>query len=475
MTTVKLISLQQRGTMVLLLGAGLAMHALLAGLILLYVNFPAGYNVPFGLSLESLPLFRTLWAYPVLVLEWNVFAVLAIFNILVMWGVYLGAVAIGRGCRCATIRRQMVLVVAAFALLYNATLMLAMPPVLSADIYHYALFGRMVTFYSLNPYVVPGDAISGDPLWPFVFWRNVTTHYGPVWTLISAGAAALGGQSVLLTVLWFKGVATLFNLANGVLVFLLARRLTGGDGLVPLLLYAWNPLILVETAGSGHNDAAMMTFALLGLLLAMHGRTLVGLAVLLLSVMVKYLTAVLLLFFVIRCLAKEGTCRRAATLAARMGAVAVLLVGVLYLPFWAGPEGLARLTTVGAPFKTPVRVFLRDAVTRLWASGAASQVQAAAEVYVVWGLHLGFVALVLLRVKALATPQASWSQVLEAWGVTSLVYVMIVYGWNFPWYLIPTLTTTCVGPPTRTTGWLLAWSSGLGIGFSLLYTVLVRV
>src|SRR5205823_10504562 len=132
------------------------------------------------------------------------------------------------------------------------------------------------------------------------------------------------------------------DLANCLLVYRLARRL-GGDGPGALLLYAWNPLVLIETAGSGHNDAAMMTFALLGLLLATRGRLLWGLAALVLSVLVKYLTALLLLFYVLHALGRQPTRGRAAALAAKMGAVGGLLVGALFVPFWAGPDSLDRL------------------------------------------------------------------------------------------------------------------------------------
>jgi hypothetical protein len=460
--------------MQVLVAAGLALAGFLAGFVALYANVPAGYDAPYGLSLESPGLFRTIWPYPTFALEPRSFGLAAALLIVALWGIYLGAWAVVGCCRLPASRRRLLFVVA-FTLVFHLALTLFMPPVLSTDIFHYALFGRMVAFYGLNPYVVPGTAISADPFWLFAGWRDVTTHYGPVWTLISAGTAVIGGQSVLVTVLSFKGVAALCSLANCLLVLLLARRLTGGDGLGALLLYAWNPLILIETAGSGHNDAVMMTFALLGLLLVTRGRLLPGLAALLLSVMVKYLTALLLVLVVARCLANQPTGRRIAGLAARMAGVAAVLVGALYLPFWAGPASLERLVSVGAPFKSIARVLLREKLAGLLANGGdLAAARLTAEAPIVLGLHLGFAVLMVFLVKAALNRQADWARVLALWGLASLVYVSLVYGWNLPWLLVPTLATACVALRTRWQVRLLGLAHALGFLLMLPYGLLIN-
>jgi hypothetical protein len=464
-----------RKSLYALIAAGLGLAVLLAGFILLYANFPDDYQALYGLSLDSPALFRTLWPYPAFSLDSATFASLAVLAIVSIWGVYLAAWAIVRGCQPAATRRQLAFIVAGAAVLFHLALTLFMPPILSTDIYHYTLFGRMVAFYGLNPYVVPDLAIRADPLWVYAGWNDVTTHYGPLFTLISAGAAAVSSPSILLTVLTFKAVVALFNLANCLLVFLLARRLGSGNGLGALLLYAWNPLILIETAGSGHNDTVMMTFALLGLLLATSGRLLLGLAALVLSVLVKYLSAILLVFFVVRCLAIQTTRRSAAALAARMGAVAALLTIVFFLPFWAGPQGFERLVNVGSPFKTAVRIVLRGWVTNLLANGGdGGQVRALAELYIIVGLHLAFAALMLLLIRTILIRKPGWPRLIELWGMASLVYLIVVYGWNLPWFLVIPLATTCAVLQSRLSYRLLAACHGFGLALMLPYAMLIR-
>jgi hypothetical protein len=462
--------------MQVLVSVGLIFAALLAGFVVLYANVPAGFDALYGLSLESPGLFRALWPYPTFALDSGVFGRLAALLIVALWAIYLGAWAIVGSCSLPATRRRLILVVAAFTLVFHLALTLFMPTVLSTDIFHYALFGRLVAFYDLNPYIVPGTAISPDMFWPFAGWRDVTTHYGPVWTLISAGLAVTGDQSVLVTVLGFKSVAALFSLANCLLVFLLSRRLTGGDGLSALLLYAWNPLILIETAGSGHNDAVMMTFALLGLLLAARGRLVLGLVALLLSMMVKYLTALLVLFYVVHCLANQTSRQRMLNLAAQMCGVGVILVGFLYLPFWAGPASLDRLVSVGAPFKSLVRVFLGERLTGLLANGDnLASLRATAESLVILGLHLAFSVFLVLLMRASVTRPSNWPRVLTLWGLASLVYVCVIYGWNLPWLIIPTLTTACVAVQTRWQVRLLSLSHALGCLLMLPYALLIKV
>jgi hypothetical protein len=208
----------------------------------------------------------------------------------------------------------------------------------------------------------------------------------------------------------------------------------------------------------------------------MRGRILVGLAALVLSVLVKYLSVLLLVFFVVRCLRAEPSWRRSAGLAARMAGVAGLLAVGLFLPFWAGPEGFERLATVGAPFQALPRVLLREWLVGLLANGRSlGEARAAAEPYVIAGLHISFAALVVFLAGSTMMRKPDWPRVLNLWGLTSLVYVAVVYGWNLPWLLVPTLTTACVALQTRMSTRLLALAHGLGVLLMLPYALLVAV
>lgn len=465
----------QQRCVLLLVSAGLVIQILLTAFILLYVNFPAGYNSLYGINRQSIPFFRTLWSYPVLRLRARTFEILATTEVLTLWAVYIGTSILVLRYPFAAGRRRMVFLIAGFAALFNITLAVAMPPVLSADIYHYALYGRMVAFHRLNPYTTLNSAVPSDPFWPLTSWHVVTTPYGPTWTLISAVIAALGNHSVLQTVLAFKVLAAMFNLAGCALVFLLGRYLTKGNGIGPLVLYAWNPLILIEAAGNGHCDIVMITLALLGLLLATRSRLLVGLAVLTLSVLVKGLTGPLMVFIVVWLLAREKSWRRRATLAGQMGAVTILVVAILCLPFSETVQKLEQFSPgwMRFPRNNPFHVVLRGWVAgKLVGRYGLGEAHAVAGTWVLWGAHLGFAALAVLLLKRSVTTKASWPRMLELWGVLSLVYILAVFCYLFPWYLISPLTAASFGLPTRAGRRFLALVIGFGVVLMLPYAML---
>jgi hypothetical protein len=471
---------QERRLTGLFIAAGVALGALFVTFIILYTNFPAGYDVPPTLSFISAPLFRRLWPYPSLAISPAVFAGVAKVLIVALWAVYIAGEDVLRRCRSLATRRRVAFVTFGFALLFTAVMAVAMPPVLSSDIYLYGLFGRMTSTYHLNPYLLTASAASGDNLFPYVVWRNVTSYYGPTWVLISAATTTLAGHSVLATTIALKVVAGSFHLVNCVLVFLLARRLSGSDGLSALMLYAWNPLILIETVGSGHNDGVMMTFALAGLLLFTANRRLWGVAVLMLSVLVKYLSAVLLLLVVAAALLREKTLRAAVELAVRLGAVCALAAAALYLPFWSGPQGLAQMVAGGPPLRAvlanPLRFIMREGLARILGGAAYGLAdQAAAEAYLVSTLNLLFALVLAVAVARLIAARSDWPGVIETWGVLSFVYIFFIYGGAYAWYVVSPLTIAVVGQDNRTNRLLLLASACLGIVFMLVYTMALRM
>src|SRR5204863_3445741 len=164
------------------------------------------------------------------------------------------------------------------------------PPALSPDLYHYALFGRMIVTHGLNPYVTAGNALAGDPLLRLASWPDFSTHYGPVFTGLSAIAAWIGAGSPIGTALAFKAVAVGGGVLTAWATVSLAEQ-DGRDGLLPLVLVGWNPLALIETAGSGHNELLMMGLALAGVRVMRAGRTIPGYLLLLASIHVKWTTA----------------------------------------------------------------------------------------------------------------------------------------------------------------------------------------
>jgi hypothetical protein len=178
---------------------------------------------------------------------------------LVQGAFYLAAVALI--WRDGLSRRALIAVLAVAALMRLALLLA--PPYLSDDINRYVWDGR-VEAAGINPYrYIPADpqlaALRDERIFPHVNRSDYApTIYPPVAEYIFVLGTRL---SESLTAM--KATLLVFELA-GVLLLL---RLLDDCGLPRgrILIYAWHPLTLWEFAGSGHVDAAVVTFVVLAL------------------------------------------------------------------------------------------------------------------------------------------------------------------------------------------------------------------
>jgi hypothetical protein len=147
-------------------------------------------------------------------------------------------------------------VILAAALLFRIVASLG-APALSDDVYRYVWDGR-VQLHGFHPYRhAPADPeleSLRDDDWKRINHPELQTIYPPLAQIFFLGLAALGAGPV-----GFKLALGLVDFA----VILALARLARGTGLPPdrLVLYAWNPLAVMETAGSGHVEP-------LGILLA---------------------------------------------------------------------------------------------------------------------------------------------------------------------------------------------------------------
>jgi hypothetical protein len=239
--------------------------------------------------------------------------------------------------------RRALLLVAGFGLL-NALILVWLYPISAIDVFFYVLQGRQEAIYGLNPLAVPASAIAqAEPLLGFVGqWRDVPSPYGPLWGVISAGVVRLGFAEAHDGPLAFKLVAFgAFALCLGVLAWGTRRNAQA------LLLFAWNPLVLLQGTGNGHNDLLMIAVGVLALVLWERRRQWApAFVVLALAAAIKapvLLLGPLLLAAVLR---DQPTWRKRGMVfvaAAVLGAGTLALAYVLYWPPWESLAGLRAI------------------------------------------------------------------------------------------------------------------------------------
>jgi len=169
-------------------------------------------------------------------------------------------------------------------------------PTLSEDVYRYLWDGRLVAS-GLNPFAhAPTDpslARREDALFRRLNHADLPTIYPPVAQFLFAAAAAIRPDPIA----WKVLLLALEGLSLAALAALLRRR---GLPAERLLLYYWNPLVIVESFGSGHVDLAIAAFLLAALALSDGCRRAAAGVLLGLSIGVKYVSGLLLPYWLLR-------------------------------------------------------------------------------------------------------------------------------------------------------------------------------
>ncbi len=141
-----------------------------------------------------------------------------------------------------------------FAILFRLVLLFT-TPTLSDDVYRYAWDGHLLN-QGVNPFALPvnDSALNAYeiPLREMVNHNWMASPYLPVAQLLFAFVTRIAPQSILA----FQIASTVFDLLTGWLVVGLLKRFRLDPSRV--LLYLWNPLVIVEFAHGAHVDSLMI-------------------------------------------------------------------------------------------------------------------------------------------------------------------------------------------------------------------------
>jgi hypothetical protein len=166
------------------------------------------------------------------------------------------------------------------------------PAMLSYDIFNYIATAKVTYLYKENPYIIMPVEFIGDPLLQFMHAPNKTALYGPVWIALTAVPFVFGLNNFLVTLFLFKLVPLIFYVYTLFLIYELRKSWYS------ILLFALNPLVVVETIVSGHNDIVMVGLALSALLFLKKKKLILGILALLLSIGIKFATIFLIPVFI---------------------------------------------------------------------------------------------------------------------------------------------------------------------------------
>lgn len=164
----------------------------------------------------------------------------------------------------------------------------------SYDIFNYIFDAKVVSYYHENPYIKRPLDFPQDKMLYFMHWTHATYAYGPTWLFLTVPLSFLGMNIFLVTFFLFKFFLTFCYLGSVFLIGKILRKASPKNEIFGLVFFAFNPLVLIESLVSSHNDIAMMFFALLAIYLLINKKTILAFLALIFSALLKDVTAVLL-------------------------------------------------------------------------------------------------------------------------------------------------------------------------------------
>jgi hypothetical protein len=320
--------------------------------------------------------------------------------------------------------------------LASSAILLFLYPYGAADVFDNIMHGRILGVYGANPFQrVPAD-FKQDPFYLYVAWRYRASAYGPGWELLAGGAARLAGESIVTNALVFKALTGAFLVASVGVVAASLRRVAPERALAGVVLLAWNPVILYETFGQGHNDMAMVFWILAAVWLLLQRRYTLTILALVVGALFKFIPLLMLPAAMLVAL-RDLQGSRARFVVVTLGLAAALVV-LAYAPFWRGTGTLdikRRLELFTTSLPAVSYVLLKRGLGDVRAAAIVSRV--AAGLTVLFALGQGFKA---WRDRTwLGFPQAVFNIL--------MFYLLLTCLWFQSWYAVWPLGIAALLPP----------------------------
>jgi len=257
-----------------------------------------------------------------------------------------------------------------FGLLFGFTL-IWLYPITANDLFRYIVRGRIWAVYHQSPLITPPEAFPNDPYLPFAGeYADLASGYGPLWELVVQLPLRLGATDMVPATVGLKLLILLAYLLCAIFIGWGAIP-ESGTSLTALTFFAWNPLILMQFPGNGHNDIIFLLFVVLGIILWQRQNWWGTALVLTLAALAKAPGAMMLPLFGIVFLRDEATWRQRIYKTALMGAVSLATIYLVYATF--GPvtetiDGLQRTLSParrgGFSVAATTRVVIREIIPR---------------------------------------------------------------------------------------------------------------
>ncbi len=307
------------------------------------------------------------------------------------------------------------------------TAMTWMYPVSATDIYIYAWRSRLFTHYGVNPIRAYFKHYSADPWMRFASeeWTGRVSPYGPLWNLLAAPITLVADNRMVVALWGFKLLSLVCFLLCGWIIVRALQASSGRHSVTGAIFFLWNPLVLWEAVGNGHNDVVMLVPILLAFLMWSTKRDSLVVPLLVVATLIKYLAAPLIPLAAIALASRAESWRKLCWIVGESVVLSLLWIMIAFYPFYDFGAVLLSVaeqsTLTSASLATLVRYVLDELLPGVDAWPWIKLVSASIVlVTVAWQMA------VLWR-KPARLPRVTFE----------VVYVLLVVSIFFrPWYLI---------------------------------------
>jgi hypothetical protein len=334
-----------------------------------------------------------------------------------------------------------------------------MYPVNAIDIYIYSARSRLFTEYGVNPMTTPPVDFGQDPYRRFASpdWATHVSPYGLLWSLIAAPTTYFAGDKIVLALAGFKILAGASALLCAWLIVRTVSPVRPSDAIAAGIFFLWNPLVLWEGVGNGHNDLVMMVPVLAALWAWTRKRDEVVIPLLVLAATIKYVPIVIIPLAALAIWMRAGSWRARARVTIWSGIGTLIVVAVAFFPFYdigamrdsIEEQGQIFLTSPAAVVLVLIGGRFGEETTKLWLTRIGDAIVAVA---VVWQ-----------AVRIIRTPTRLPRACYEV-----LFVFLLLATWNFRgWYVIWLVGVAAMLPLGWPAARTVAWTAGAVLVYGL--------
>lgn len=191
---------------------------------------------------------------------------------------------------------------ALWKIIVGVTLVLVLSyPAFSYDMFNYMFTAKTVLVYHKNPYTVIPLQFAGLDNWIyFMRWVHLPSAYTPLWIALTL-PPYLFGFGYFLLIMWNIKLLVAFSyLVAAWCIEKILLTVEKQHATVGLAMFALNPLVIIESLVSAHNDMVMMAIATIAILFSIKKHTFLSWFTVSVSIALKLMTLFLIPAFFLR-------------------------------------------------------------------------------------------------------------------------------------------------------------------------------